>query len=692
MEKKLNILKLLEIVTPVIPAPIYWENVDSVLLGGNDAVIKGTGAMNRDAYVGKSLYELYPKDMAEHIKVHNEAVMKTGKILSQEEAIEDISTGEFKYFMAIKAPLYDEDGKIIGIVGTSVDITDRKLMEEELQKAKNAAEAADIAKTEFIANMSHDIRTPLSGIVGLGGILENEIQNSQQKARLHDIVKSADELLNMLNEILDVVSAGKITVNDIHEEPFDLVHLVQTIIDLEQSSVDLKKIELLQSIEENIPAVLVGDHKKIHHILLNLVGNAIKFTKIGHVSINISCLEKLTDSIKLLFEVSDTGVGISAESLDKVFDLFYKITPSYKGIDKGHGVGLHIVKTYTELLGGKVSVDSKPDKGSKFSFTLLLKIPEKNTKPQNINQKTVIERSEEPPLLQSATRGENAELNLQILQNAPEILIIEDNPVALTIAQTFVSEAKFNSTAVVDGEAALELAKIKHFDLILSDVGLPGISGIEFAQQLRQYEKEHNKKPVPIVAITGHAEGKIHDECIEAGMNDVIIKPIRPVVFMELCQKFFLNDVSKKDIYSPYKNAPTSALIGADLPATESELFILDQLPLLDAELAIKDFSQNKSLLVTLLKSFLEQTPQEKEAIQTAYALRDWRRVEKLAHKMKGGTVYLKLNKLSIACQYMERYHKAGHTKLLEELYHQMIKTIDETLAAITHWLQKNQS
>lgn len=142
MEKKPNILKLLEIVTPTIPAPIYWENVDSVLLGGNDAVIKGTGAMSHEAYVGKSLYELYPKDMAEHIKIHNEEVMRTGKILSQEEAIEDITTGEFKYFTAIKAPLYDENGKIIGIVGTSIDITDRKLMEEDLKKAKETAELA----------------------------------------------------------------------------------------------------------------------------------------------------------------------------------------------------------------------------------------------------------------------------------------------------------------------------------------------------------------------------------------------------------------------------------------------------------------------------------------------------------------------------------------------------------------------
>lgn len=142
MKKEDNILKLLEIVTPIIPAPIYWENVDSILLGGNDAVIKGTGAMRHEAYVGKSLYELYPKDMAEHIKIHNEEVMRTGKVLAQEEAIEDITTGEFKYFTAIKAPLYDENGKIIGIVGTSIDITDRKLMEEDLKKAKETAELA----------------------------------------------------------------------------------------------------------------------------------------------------------------------------------------------------------------------------------------------------------------------------------------------------------------------------------------------------------------------------------------------------------------------------------------------------------------------------------------------------------------------------------------------------------------------
>ena len=309
---------------------------------------------HNDDYIGHILG--WPKEIAaKAMKDDHDVIFNNAPRLNTEELPFSDKTGKIIHLITSKVPLLDNSGEVIGVLGFSVDISERKRMEEDLKRAKEAAEAADIAKTAFIANMSHDIRTPLSGVVGLGEIIEREIENPKHKNMVHDMVRSSYELLNMLNEILDVISLDSVTIEDVHEEPFDLLHLIQTIIDLEKSSVDLKKIALLNSLDTQIPTVLYGDHKKVHHIVLNLVGNAIKFTKEGHVEIRIKLLEKTNDIVKILFEITDTGIGIPPENLGKIFDLFYKVTPSHKGLDKGHGIGLHIVKTYTELLGGKIN-------------------------------------------------------------------------------------------------------------------------------------------------------------------------------------------------------------------------------------------------------------------------------------------------------------------------------------------------
>ena len=528
------------------PDMIYWKDVNSIHLGCNDQFALAAGFENREDVIGKSDRDFPWHDQANKYIADDREVIKSGESRLNIEDIMPFKNGKKAIVITNKVPLINQKGQIIGVLGIATDITHQKDIENDLKSAKEAAEAADIAKTAFIANMSHDIRTPLSGVVGLGGIVEKEIENPSTRSKVHDMVKSAEELLHMLNEILDVVSLTDITVEDLQEEPFDLPHLIQSIIDLEQASLDFKKIKIITHLDHTIPNVLSSDHKKIHHILLNLVGNAIKFTKVGHVSIDVTLLDKLKDSVKLCFAVKDSGIGIPAESLNKVFELFYKITPSYKGIDKGHGLGLHIVKTYTELLGGSVSVQSKLNEGSTFSFTITVNIPDTNAKPQNINENTSIECVDESPMLAKPTFIKTLEPPVGLFQNAPNVLIIEDNPVAMMIAQTLVKQAKCNPTSAIDGESALALAKTKHFDLILSDVGLPGISGIEFTKQLRHHEKEQHKKPVPIVAITGHAEGEIHDECIAAGMNEVIIKPIRPEMLTELCRKFSLFDQTKK--------------------------------------------------------------------------------------------------------------------------------------------------
>ena len=684
---------LLKSIIASIPGSIYWKDINGKYLGCNDFMVKVAGFSSKNDIIGKTDLELWPNQAHTFTKTDQE-VMTLKCAQSVEERV-DLPNGRTRFFTVEKTPLFDNEGNVIGILGNSLEITELKETQEKLEKAKIAAEAGEKAKTEFIANMSHDIRTPLSGVVGLGEIIEKEVENPKHQKMVHDMVGSSYALLDMLNSILDVISLENITVDDIHEEPFDLPHLVQAIVDLEKSSVDLKKIELLSSIDKQIPTVLFGDHKKVYHIVLNLVGNAIKFTKQGHVDINIKLLEKNNDRAQLLFEITDTGMGISSENIGKVFDLFYKVTPSHKGLDQRHGIGLHIVKTYTELLGGKIAVESKLNEGSKFSFILTFKIPDKDAIPVNITQASLEELSKEPPIITNAQALPTTEsLVTDVEPNAPKILIIEDNDVVRMVAEDMVrTTIHCNSTTASDGETGLELAKNQPFDLILSDIGLPGISGIEFAKQLRQYEKDNNKKPTPIVAVTGHVQ-TIQKDCLEAGINQVIIKPMKPEILTSLCTEFAL--FNEKQEPSPPFNKPSlqsatqkQGALGPDLPNTEAELFAIDNLPIFDMENAQRILGNNTTLLMKVLKDSINITiPEEFPRIKKAHEAGDWVKVADIVHKLKGGFLSVSLTRLGVACQYLERYHQAGHTAALERLYQQFIKILDITTQQLKPWTE----
>ena len=692
LEHVKDIYHYMENIIAEIPVSVYWMNKECVYLGCSNSMAKLLNLASRHDIIGKIYADLYDEKSSECYRIADKTVMDTGVSLSAEEPLYS-SDGTKKIFLSNKVPLRDSSGEIIGMLGISVDITTQKNMEEDLKKAKEAAEMASFYKTEFIANMSHDIRTPLSGVVGRGEQLEKEMKNTNHRNIVHNMVRSSYALLDMLNEILDAVSIGNTSVEDIHEEPFDLPHLVQRIIDLEQSSVDLKKIELLISIDKKLPTILLGDHKKVHHIILNLVGNAIKFTKHGHVDINIKLLERNNEAVQVLFEITDTGVGISPENLGKIFELFYKITPSHKGLDKGHGIGLHIVKTYTELLGGKITVESKLNEGSKFSFNLTFKIPDKNAMPLNITQASLVDGDDERLIINSAQTMKVTSSVLEIGLNAPRILIIEDDDDLRMITENMTNAAHCSSMTANDGETGLELAKSQAFDFILADIGLPGISGMEFSKLLRQYEKDNNKNPVPIIAVTGHGQ-TVQKECLESGINQIIIKPIKLQTLTELCTKFAFFVEKQQD--SPRFDQPAlqhvtqkQGLLGPDLPNTEAELFEIDNFPIFDMENAQKILGDNTTLLMKVLNNSINiTTPKELGCIKKAHEDNDWIKVTDIVHKLKGTYLSLSLARLGITCQYLERYHQAGQTALLEKLYQQFINVLEITVQQLKPWIE----
>ena len=636
---------------------------------------------------------LHPDDVVKHHPIHEmaEKIAVLGDKARYAEHYRIVRPdGEIRWIMDNGFPVYNEQGVCYGVSGIAIDITEQKRIELELKLAKNAAESANHAKTEFIANMSHDIRTPLTGVVGMSKLLEDGAVDLNQKQYAHWLGESGAQLLHMLNGILDVVSADNINEQDLLEEPFDLRRMIQDIHELQRPSMLLKGIDFVAHLDESIPSCLISDPIKIHRILLNLVGNAIKFTQKGCVTINVNYLEQRNTHVLLQFRVSDTGIGISPEMQEMVFDRFFRVTPSYKGLYSGHGVGLHIAQSYTQLLGGEIKLTSELGVGTTFYFNLSLKIGDLVQLHPPIAQPLI----EEPktifkPLPQ--TKSNNLPANITaVSQDAPSLLLVEDNLIALHVLESIVTQSGCQCTSAVDGESALELASHQSFDLIITDLGLPGLSGTELTMKLREYETVSSKKQTPIVGLTAHAQGKVRDECLAAGMNDIFSKPMDLRTLSSIKASYLTLEPPSPAPNSSIASNNSFSSLGLDLPDTEQELFQLNRWPVFDEQLALLQMGNDQSLLFDVLRDFVEkQIPGDIALINAAYAQKDWDLVEKIAHKMKGGVVYCGTIKMKYACQYLERYRKAGHATQLDKLYHQLIQVTEEARLAVIDWLKK---
>lgn len=536
---------LLKSIIGSIPGSIYWKDTNGTYLGCNDFMVKVAGFSSKNDIIGKTDQELWPNQARIFNKTDQEVMgLKCAQSVEERVDLPNVTT---RFFTVEKTPLFDEQKNVTGILGNSLEITELKNTQEELLKAKIAAEAGEKAKSEFIANVSHDMRTPLSGIISIAHELEeDDITEEARKELSVQLAEAADALLEMFEEILEDVAAEHMTESDITLETFDINRLVDRLVKLEKPSLTQKGLKFLTNTDPNIPQYLVSDRRKIHRIALNLVGNAVKFTKHGHVELKIELIEKQNDQIHitLKFNIIDTGIGVPEKDKKRLFERFYKANPSHQTEYKGFGLGLHIAQTYTHLLGGTISFESTEGVGSNFYAIITLKIANKK-EIASYNEKL----AKKPSLLKINTNMKSDPAIKKIaptpvkntetpsLPDAPNVLIIEDNLVLRRTTARLVKKYHLNVIDVEDGKPALELAKTQHFDLVLSDVGLLEMSGIEFTQKLRTFEKENNIAPVPIVGVTAHAANG-SDECLNAGMNAVVPKPLTPELLTEILQKF----------------------------------------------------------------------------------------------------------------------------------------------------------
>lgn len=346
-----------------------WCNEEGIIEGGNQKLVDCLQMNNIDEIIGKNSKHIFSQSAWQN----TQEVLKSGNSITAEE-IHTKENGENVYFLSMKSPIKSPEGKIIGAVVLAVDITDRKLLEFELEKALEASQLSDRTKTQFLRNMRHDLRTPLSGILTISEYLENTELDPEKKQYLGDIHKSSHSLLNHLNEILDYVKieSGELPIID---KKFDFIKLLDDTYRMMRTIAVSKKLDFTVSVDISTPKNLIGDYVRTERILINLISNAIKFTDKGYVRISINWIEKTETKGIVQFKIEDTGIGIPEDKQDMVFERFNKLNASYSGVYTGAGLGLKLVKQFLEEIGGQHELESEPGKGTIFKVFIPYTIP-----------------------------------------------------------------------------------------------------------------------------------------------------------------------------------------------------------------------------------------------------------------------------------------------------------------------------
>jgi two-component system aerobic respiration control sensor histidine kinase ArcB len=493
-------LDYFQAIIDLMPGHLYWMDRNQVYLGCNKELIRNFQVKSANDVVGKTNFDFFDKITAIQLNKTNQQVMNTGvPFISEEYA--GVDTGDpnrlFKpsgWFLSQKFPLYDREGKVIGMLGHSVEINKIKQAEQQL-----------------IMNMSHDIKTPFTGVLGFAKLLERNETDADKKEKLGYIVTSTEKLLSFINQVIELAKLDGPPA--VKYELIQLNELVENAVELTSATAHQKGIKLITNLNRNLPQYIQHDKWRLDTILLNLLGNAIKFTKQGSITISIQPLYSVNkNSSHIEITVKDTGIGIPENKFNEIFHRFTRVTPSYQQNIEGTGIGLWLVKRFVDDLNGKIKVKSKLGKGTSFIITIDANAPSQEQLQQlSANSQSCLENI--PPITAHTL--------------PPKILYVEDNLIAVKLMQAELAELKYIADHAATGQHAIQLANKNAYDLIFMDIGLPDIDGFEVADAIRVDSKSKNAS---IIGLTAHIDQN-HNP---GKMNCIIMKPLDKNVLIKI--------------------------------------------------------------------------------------------------------------------------------------------------------------
>jgi PAS domain S-box-containing protein len=483
------------------PDLIFIKDPKGVYLGCNPAFCEFLGKSQKEI-VGRTDRELFDPGIAQALQKRDQAMLEGGKPRRDDQWI-TFPSGNKMFLDSLTAPIFDSEGGLVGVLGMDRDITPRHRLEQDLRAAVRTAEKANAAKTMFLANMSHEIRTPLNGLMGMMQLLRSTELSAEQREFADMAIRSGSRLTKLLSDILDLsrIESDRLTIN---ETTFRLTNVFSSLADTFAPLSMEKGIFIQTSVADDVPDLVIGDEVRIRQVIFNLVGNAMKFSSLGEISVSVSRLAEVSARrARLLFVVSDSGAGIPDDKIGAVCEAFTQVDDSFTRHQQGAGLGLTITKRLVALMGGTMAIDSELGRGTSVYVMLPLGLSDDG---------------------QSA--GQSAAFPAAEGKGTYRILFAEDDPLSQFSVKRFLEKAGHAVHCAGDGEAVLAALRQERFDCVLMDVQMPVMDGAEATRRIRADVSGDFHPGVPIIAVTAYAMSGDMEKFLAVGMDAYVAKPL----------------------------------------------------------------------------------------------------------------------------------------------------------------------
>lgn len=564
--------------------------------------------------VGKKyFYDILNQRQRERVKREAFEIIKQHRSLTNFEKVVDRADGTELWVATNCKPLFDEDGNLRGYMGSDTDISVQKQMQQKMEEAIQIAENSAKAKETFLTNMSHEIRTPLNVIIGMIREIGKEALTANQKIYLKHAESSSFHLLSIVNNVLDMskIEAGEFKL-DIKD--FSLSAVLSNVKSILSSRANGKKIDFKVECSDNIAKALRGDSLRLSQVLINLLGNSIKFTDKGSVVLKVNLLSDNSEIQKVSFEVADTGIGMSEEYLKRIFKKFTQEYDASNRAYEGTGLGMSISKQIIEMMGGQIAINSKKGQGTNISFSIDF--------PVGIEENLIV--------IDKNTRSYDI--------SGTRVLLVEDNEMNRFIARQSLLQAKCILTEAINGKEAIDILRTKQFDLILMDIQMPEMDGVEATKIIRE---ELNLKTA-IIALTANAFKHDMDLYMSIGMDDYLIKPYKEEeLFAKVEQIVRLRKGNAKGKELKISNNAEKSDV--------RHLYSLRQIEVISGG--------DKKFVATLIAMFLKLSDETIQLLNEALESDNIEQIKRLAHKIKPSLDNLEVNDLHNEIRLLEQYN-----------------------------------